>query len=189
MKKSGTLHQTSKADLRHKNNAEVENETVTTEPVRGSLVLFVFKITMILVFTNLIYMTLNYVLLQAFFLNHDLPFNLHDRTPYILTILHIATTALQIWGISTVSFHWIGKSYQVTKKHLVQREGIINCIEKIYDLNNVRSVTINQSFLGRWFRFGDILIETSAPGLYEEKISLTGVANPQRFADRIQHCF
>lgn len=160
---------------------EESDSQYINEPIRESLVLFVFKISAILLVTNLVYMSLNFFLLQAFFLNHALPFNLHNETAYILTFLHLATTAAQVWGISTVVTRWLGRTYYVTSKHLVLREGIMNCVEKLYDLGIIRSISVQQSWLGKIFRFGTVSINFSASGGYTDQATLFGISDPQQY--------
>ena len=187
MAKPITLYQTAGIDNRQMNNPEAN--PVLTEPIRESLVLFIFKIASILILTNLVYMGLSFVLLRAFFLNHELPFNIHDNTAYILTLLHLATTAFQVWGISTIVFRWVGNSYRITPKHLVKREGVMNCVEKIYDLDIVRSVSIHQSWLGKIFRYGTVSIEISASGGYTDQAILSGVSDPQQYEKMLRKHF
>jgi len=158
-----------------------EARTVITEPIRESLVLFVIKIASILIIADLVYAILNFVLLQAFFLNHELPFQMHSLAPYILTFLHLVKTTLQVWGISAIVFRWVGNTYHITDKHLVHHEGIINCIEKIYDMDIIRSISIQQSWLGKIFKYGTVNIEISASGGYTDQVTLGGVSNPQQY--------
>ncbi len=144
------------------------------EPIRESFVLFLIKITSILIVSDLVYAVINYILLEEFFLNHELPFNLHDMTAYILILLHLVKTVLQVWGISSVVHRWIGNSYQITEKHLVHHEGVLSSREQIYDLDIVRSVSVQQSLLGRMFKYGTVSIEISASGGYTDHVTLTG---------------
>lgn len=166
-----------------------DSQNVINEPIRESLVLFIIKIASVLVIVDLVYAVLNFVLLRAFFLNHELPFNIHDMTAYILTFLHLAKTALQVWGISTIVFRWVGNSYHITAKHLVRHEGIVNCIEKIYDLDIIRSVSIRQSVLGKIFRYGTVNIDISASGGYTDQVTLFGVNNPQQYEKMLRRHF
>ena len=159
-----TLYQT--ADNRR--NEEAGSQVAINEPIRESLVVFIIKIASVLIFIDLFYVVLNFVLLRAFFLNHELPFNIHDQTAYILTFFHFVKTVLQVWGISAIVFRWIGNSYHITDKHIVHHQGVLNCIEKIYDLDIVRSISIQQSWLGKIFRFGTVNIEISASGGYTD---------------------
>lgn len=187
MAKPVTLYQTAKIENQQIDSPEADQ--VITEPIRESLVLFIFKIASILILTNLVYMGLSFVLLRAFFLNHELPFNIHDNTAYVLTLLHLATTAFQVWGISSIVFRWVGNSHRITPKHLVQREGIMNCVEKIYDLDIVRSVSIHQSWIGKIFRYGTVNVEISASGGYTDQATLSGVSDPQQYEKMLRRHF
>ncbi len=80
-----------------------DSQTTINEPIRESLMLFIIKIASVLIIIDLVYAVLNFVLLRAFFLNHELPFNLHDMTAYILTFLHPITRA-KVWGFRQLSF-------------------------------------------------------------------------------------
>lgn len=184
MEKPVTLYRTNGKD-----SDGSDNQTVINEPIRESLVLFIIKISSLLIATDLIYAVLSFVLLRAFFLNHELPFNLHDMTAYIVTLLHLAKTVLQVWGISAIVFRWVGNSYHITSKHLVHHQGIMNCIEKIYDLDIVRSVSIQQSWLGKIFKYGTVNIEISASGGYTDQVTLFGVSNPQQYEKMLRHHF
>ena len=187
MKNNVTLYRTLKTDRQEVSNSEAK--VSVNEPIRESVVLFVIKIASILIITDLVYAVLNFIFLKAFFLNHELPFNIHNLTAYILTFLHLVKTALQIWGVSTIVFRWIGNSYYITEKHLVHREGILNCLEKIYDLDIVRSISIQQSWFGKVFRYGSVNIEISASGGYTDQVTLNGVSNPQQYESMLRKHF
>ncbi len=187
MRNPVTLYSTVRTNSQESKDSD--SQTVINEPIRESLVLFIIKIASVLITTDLVYAVLNFVLLRAFFLNHELPLNIHDMTAYILTFLHLAKTAFQVWGISAIVLRWVGNSYNITPKHLVHHEGIINCIEKIYDLNIVRSVSIQQSWLGKIFRYGSVNIEISASGGYTDQVTLFGVSNPQLYEKMLRPHF
>ena len=172
------------------NQASTSDQTgKLREPIRESLILFIIKIASVLIVTDTIYAVLNFVLLQAFFLNHELPLNLHAYAPYILTVLHLVKTILQVWGISSIVFQWVGNSYQITNRHLIHSTGIMNCTEKIYDLNIIRSISIQQSWIGKIFKYGTVNIEISASGGYTDQVTLFGVANPQQYENMLRKHF
>ncbi len=187
MENNNTLYSTVKTDDQEISNSDVK--VSINEPIRESVVLFVIKIATVLITLDIIYAVLNFILLRSFFLNHELPFNLHIYTAYILTFLHILKTVLQVWGISSLVFRWIGNSYFITEKHLVHHEGILNCLEKIYDLDIVRSISIQQSWLGKVFRYGSVNIEISASGGYTDQVTLNGVSNPQQYEKMLRRHF
>ena len=187
MKNSVTLCRTVKTS--DEQAEDTKNRAVVTEPIRESIILFISRIAWILIVMDLVYAAINFILLRAFFLNHELPFNIHDYTAYILTFLHLVKTVLQVWGISAIVFRWVGNSYHITDRNLVHREGIINCIEKIYDLDIVRSVSIQQSWIGKIFKYGTINIEISASGGYTDQVTLSGVSNPQQYEKMLSRHF
>lgn len=73
MKNSATLYRTAKTDDQEKEDSDAP--VTITEPIRESVVLFVIKIATVLIITDLVYAVFNFILLRAFFLNHELPFN------------------------------------------------------------------------------------------------------------------
>lgn len=56
----------------------------------------------------------------------------------------------------------------------------MNCVEKIYDLDIVRSISIRQSWFGKIFRYGTVNVEISASGGYTDQTTLSGVSDPQQ---------
>ena len=187
MGKPTTLYNTTRTDSL--NYEDSGNRVSITEPIRGSLGLFIIRIATILVVTDMGYAALNFIILRAFFLDHELPFNIHDLTAYILTFVHLIKTALQVWGVSAIVFRWLGNSYRITQKHLVHHAGIINCVEKIYDLDIVRSISRRQSWSGKLFKYGSVNIEISASGGYTDQITLNGVTNPQLYEKMLRRQF
>ena len=161
----------------------------TSEPIRGSVIIMVLQLIILLVFTDLIYILINVFLMRVYYLKLTLPFDLHHKILLLLAFLHIVKSIVQIYSILVIVFRWIGRSYYIVDKKLIKRQGLFSVKEKIFDLNNIRSVTVNQSFLGKLLQFGDVVIETSASGGYMDKIILAAISNPQRFESRLRQCF
>jgi uncharacterized membrane protein YdbT with pleckstrin-like domain len=65
----------------------------------------------------------------------------------------------------------------------------MNCVEKIYDLDIVRSVSIRQSWLGKIFRYGTVNVEISASGGYTDRATLAGVSDPQQYEKMLRRHF
>lgn len=82
-----------------------------------------------------------------------------------------------------------GNSYQITNRHLIHSMGIMNCTEKIYDLNIIRSISIEQSWIGKIFKYGTVNIEISASGGYTDQVTLFGVPNPQQYENMLRKHF
>ena len=170
----------------NKTDQEEESNGIDgVEPIRASVAILAIQLVTLLVATDLLYVLVNYFLMKAYFLETSLSFNLHTFIVPILAVLHIAKSFFQISFIISIVMGWIGKSYFIVDKHLIKRDGIFTIAEKIYDLDNVRSVTVHQSLVGKMFHFGDVIVETSASGGYMDQITFTGVSDPQKFEHKI----
>src|SRR3989338_6749246 len=158
------------------------------EPLRGSVVVLIWQLVIFLLLTDAIYVIINTFLMRAYFLKLTLPFELHHMIILLLAFLHIIKSIFQIFFIVVTVLNWIGKSFYIVEKHLIKHQGIMSKKEKIYDLNNIRSVTVKQTLLGKLFHFGDVIIETSASGGYKDKIFVSGIADPDNFEAKLRHC-
>ena len=162
---------------------------VKTDPIRTSIAIIVLHLIVLLLATDLIYTGINAILLRVFFLNLTLPLDIHKFILLLLFILHITKTIFHITLTLVIVIRWINRTYQIEEKQLIKKEGLFSISEKIFDLNNIRSVTVRQSFLGKLFHFGDVTIETSASGGYMDKIVVSGIANPEIFETNLRRCF
>ncbi len=159
------------------------------EPIRASVAILAIQLVSLLIFTDLVYSIINFFLMKVYFLQGVLPFDTHRYIVFILAILHIGKSIFQVIFVLKFVMKWMGDSYFISEAHLVKRSGIMSVIEKTYDLDNVRSVTVNQGVLGKLFHFGDVVIETSASGGYMDQIILNGLANPEQFEHKIRGHF
>lgn len=159
------------------------------EPLRGSVVVLIWQLVIFLIFTDAFYVIINTFLMRAYFLKLTLPFDLHHMIVLLLAIVHIIKSIFQIFFIVATVLNWIGKSFYLVEKHLIKHQGLISKKEKIYDLNNIRSVTVKQTLLGKLLHFGDVVVETSASGGYKDKILIGGIANPEKFEEKLRHYF
>lgn len=159
------------------------------EPIRASVATLAIQLISLLIFTDLVYSVINFFLMKIYFLQGVLPFDTHRYIVLILALLHIGKSIFQVVFVLKFVMKWIGNSYFIAEAHLVKRSGIMSVIEKTYDLDNVRSVTVNQGVLGKLFHFGDVVIETSASGGYMDQIILAGVSHPEQFEHKIRRHF
>ena len=125
------------------------------EVIKGSMTLLIFQLTMFLLITDSLYAFLNFFLLRVYFLKLTLPFNIHHFVVLLFAFLHVFKSIIQIFFIVSTILHWRGKSFFLIEKHLVKHQGIFSKKDKTYDLNNIRSVTVKQSLMGKLFHFGD----------------------------------
>lgn len=166
-----------------------DDTTINHEPIRASVATLAISLVSLLIFTDAVYSIINFFLMKVYFLQGVLPFDTHRYIVLILALLHLGKSIFQVIFVLKFVMKWIGNSYFISEAHLVKRSGIMSIIEKTYDLDNVRTVTINQGLLGKLFHFGDVLIETSASGGYMDQITLVGLADPEQFEHKIRGHF
>lgn len=155
-------------------------------PIRGSIVILVAKLLIILLLFELIYAGAYYILN----LGIPLPFDLHHHVTLVLLILETIKILTQVFLILNVTLAWANNVYYINGqgKHLIKRTGIINTKEDLYEFDTVRSLTVNQSWLGRIFNYGDVTLKTSASGGYQAILTIAGIQNPQKYEQMIKQC-
>lgn len=109
--------------------------------------------------------------------------NVHDwHDPYvgflwvaqIAKYLIISVIAVQIFA------QWAGRAYYLSGHHLIERLGIVNITETTYELSQVKSVILHQSWLGRRFNYGTIRLSLAGSNQQQE-IILRDINNPMRY--------
>lgn len=167
--------------LKAQNHEEGECEHA---PIRGSYTIFVAKLLLTLILFETIYAAIFYFLTLGVFF----PFDLHHHISIGIFILEIVKILAQVFLIFYVTLSWTSNVYYINGKHLIKRTGILNTEEDIYEFDTVRSVAVNQSFLGRLFHYGDISLKTSASGGYQVIVTITGIQNPHKYEQMIKQC-
>jgi len=103
-------------------------------------------------------------------------------------ITHTVKNILEIYLVIWIVLKWIHNVYYLTEKNIIKRSGILNTDEQIFDLKRIRSVDIHQGFIGKLLNYGDITIQTSASGGYQQDIYLTGISYPEKYKELFKHC-
>lgn len=58
--------------------------------------------------------------------------------------------------------------------------GLIHVEENIYELKNVYAVRRSQSWLGRIFRYGNLIVNIAAAN-YQKEVRLIGIQKPKKY--------
>lgn len=108
----------------------------------------------------------------------------------LLFFAHIFKSVLELYFVIKILLDWIGNVYyfDAAEKRLIQRQGVLNINEKVYDLKNIRSISMKQGIWGRLFHYGSITITASAAGGYSDKVYLNGISNPERSEEFLKKC-
>ncbi len=156
-----------------------------TEPIRENIFILVVKIFLTMFLFNTVFFAL-----ELFVLRIDFPADYHSFITIALFFGHIVKSFLEIYFVINILLKWLGNVYffDFADKKLVKREGLINTHEKIYDLKIIRSIEIEQDFIGRLFHYGNIIITTSASGGYSDRIYLNGIPHPEKNKEMLKEC-
>ena len=155
-------------------------------PIRGSIFILVAKLLIILLLFELIYGGIYYVLTLGILL----PFDLHHHVALVIFVLEILKILTQFFLIFNITLAWANNVFYINGqgKHLIKRTGIISVKEDVYEFDTVRSLTVDQSWIGRIFHFGNVTLKTSASGGYQAILTIAGIQNPQKYEQMIKEC-
>ncbi len=152
-----------------------EQLNLAQEPIRGSVVVLIIRLLTILLFFEGIYLIVDYL----FTLGIPLPFDLHHHVSFAMFVVELTKIMLQLYLIVNVSLAWANNTYHLAGKHIVKRTGVLHIQEDVFPFENIRSIAVHQSFLGKLCNYGDLVIKISASGGYQRDIVLTGIARPR----------
>lgn len=164
---------------------DVETEIKNLEPIHGSIVVLIIKLAVVLVVFELAYAVADYTVT----LGIPLPFDLHHHVELALFIVQAIKIVFELYLIANVTLSWANNTYLIAGKHIIRRTGILHVEEDVFHFDNIRSISINQSFLGKIFNYGDITLKTSASGGYQGDVVMVGVTNPKKYEEILNHYF
>jgi uncharacterized membrane protein YdbT with pleckstrin-like domain len=171
--------------MKHDENQQNSELKPELEPIRGSIVVLVFKLAVILLFFEFIYAAADYIVT----LGIPLPFDLHHHVSLALFVVEAVKIVFQLYLIANVVLSWANNTYYLAGKHIIKRTGILHVEEDVFHFDNIRSISISQSFLGKLFNYGNITLKTSASGGYQGDVVMMGIANPKKYEEILNKYF
>jgi uncharacterized membrane protein YdbT with pleckstrin-like domain len=106
------------------------------------------------------------------------------------TLSDFTSIVLLLWALHTIKYvfitfvlvkilvDWLGTTYIVEGKHMTISTGIYAINEKVYELNRIKSVSVQQDWIGRRFHYGNLTLELGATG-YREDVELRDIQYPK----------
>lgn len=161
-----------------------ETQPITStvpEPIRRSVVLLGARIFLVLFIADSIYG----LLLAALAFGY-IPANLVSSYAVLLWIIHTLKSFLIIYLILYLVLKWISTIYYISEEHLIRQRGVLNIKENLYQLQDIEAVSMNQSWLGRLFNFGDVHI-TFMIARQKEEVELYATNSPQKYERLFSH--
>lgn len=144
--------------------------------IRRSPVGLTLKIIAIEVLIEISYLLISSVLTEA-----------REQIGALYPTIRLTTTLIFMSiGISAVVImvsQWANEGYYLKDNELTVRRGIIGKTEVSYPYANMQSVTVQQSFFGRVFNFGQISILIPTLG---KEVMFNEISNPQGFANKLK---
>jgi membrane protein YdbS with pleckstrin-like domain len=107
-------------------------------------------------------------------LNPLLPFTLNWITTFAIIGLVLFDAIVVFRGF----LNWKFTSYRIKAEELLVKNGILRKKEKLYILNQIETITIRQSILGRVFNYGSLNIFSP---LLQAKIPVINIPNPREY--------
>lgn len=166
-------------------NSKHEEQKHAPEPIRGSIFILIAKLAATLLLFETLYGAVYYILS----LGIPLPFDLHHHVSEVLLVMGILKLFVEVLFIVNITLSWANNTYYLTQKHIIQRRGILHIEEDVFHFDNIRSISINQSILGKIFNYGDIILKTSASGGYQGDVVMVGISDPKRYEEIITKYF
>lgn len=153
------------------------------EPIRGSVFILAVKYILLLFIFDGIYELIYYFLNVQFLI----PYDFHHHLSVGFFILLITKFIIQAYLIMFITLSWANNMYYLTDKYLVKKSGILGRNEEKYLFDAVFSTSINRSFAGQIFGYGDLQITVNA-GNDKRELILSGIADPFKYEQMLKEC-
>ena len=146
-------------------------DIVRRSPAALTLRIIFFELTI-----ELSYLIVSAVLIQS----EDIMGSWYGIVRVIISLLFMA---IAISAVVILVSQWANEGYYLRPNELTVRRGIVNKTETSYPYANMKSVSVQQSAIGRLLNFGDIRILIPTLG---REIIFTEISNPQKFAETLK---
>jgi membrane protein YdbS with pleckstrin-like domain len=148
-------------------------------PVHQSIHALVFKIVLVQILVALT-IALIYALLFAVV-------NIDKSITHLQTLTVVAAIVLQLVDAGLLVyliFRWLHTVYFISSQEVVIQEGIMQVRRKVYKAEDIPTLEVDQSPLGKWLNYGTITFRTAELG--EDEVRLHYVPYPDRYAEVIK---
>ncbi|MEP7167428.1 MAG: PH domain-containing protein [Candidatus Woesebacteria bacterium] len=162
-----------------------EQLNLEREPIRGSVVVLIIRLLAILLFFELIFLIVDYI----FTLGIPLPFDLHHHVSLAMFVALTAKLVFELSLLVNASLAWSNTIFCISGKHIIKRIGIFSIHEEVFQFDEIRSIAVTQSFFGKIFQYGDIILKISASGGYQQDVRMIGIANPRQYEEALNTYF
>ena len=152
-----------------------DNSPQMIEHLQPSFVVILLRIAAVLLFMD----TLLAVIIAGFFLLNNIH-DWHNSYIFLLLFLNGIKFLIVVAAITQMFFQWAGRNYYLSGHHLIEKLGLINITETTYELSQVKSVIVRQSWIARRLNYGTINL-TLAGSNAKHPIVIRDINNPAKY--------
>ena len=156
---------------------EITPTLEVVRPIRRTVILLVVRIVLLLFLVDTIYAVLLLANVAGF-----IPLDWTKSFAAFLWFMYTIKFILLSYLISKLVIDWISTVYYVSGGHLIRQRGVLNITETVFQLSDIDSVVLNQSWLGRMLNFGDVTVEFTV-ARDKEYVNLYAITTPQRYEE------
>lgn len=164
---------------------EQDQKSNSVEQIRSSLALLILKLGITLLFYEGLYSLFYFITNIAF----NLPMEWHHQISAGVLIINLLKIGIELFTIIWLVLSWSSNVYFLAGKHLIKRTGIISTKEDVFHFDNIRSISVSQSFTGKLLNYGDITLKTSASGGYQGDVTFIQIDSPSKYEEKIKNLF
>ncbi len=147
------------------------------QPIRRSIIVLGVRMFILLFIADSIYAGL-----LLFLVIGVVPTRWTTEYTVVLWFVHTVKNVLLTYSLLHLVVSWISTMYYVTAGHLIRQRGVLHTEDTIYQLTDIESVVMDQSWLGKLLNFGDVTI-TFFVARIPEKVTLYSIENPKRYEE------
>ena len=159
-------------------SSQVNTYTVPSTVVRESIASLLLRLFAVEFFIGLFGLLMRIPLLYILssITNELVTYSLYGLVYFLYQVIN--TTVLLL-----VILDWYNRSYVIRTDDIALRSGVFKVQEQLLQYDNIESVQVTQSLLGRILKFGSIRMYNP---LLRQETEITNIAHPQSIAKKIQ---
>ncbi len=147
------------------------------KPIRRTVTLLVVKIVTLLFLVNILFAALLVVSVTGF-----LSAEWVSSYAAFLLIIFAAQCIFLAFFVARLVIDWMSTVYYIAGGHLIRQRGTLDTTETIFQLTDIDSVELKQSWIGRILNFGDVTVEFTI-AREKEYVNLYAITNPRFYED------
>lgn len=150
--------------------------TYHTGVIRSSVAVLVFKLILAVAIVDVAYGLVD----SALNLYLSIPLEWHHHLSVGLVALLAFKMILEVVLILYVALDWTHRTFEFKGQNFIIKRGLWTGDEEVYELDNLRLISIKESGWSRLLGFGNIMLWSNEPG-HKGTIPIMNVSNPHQY--------